>query len=87
MFKVRKGNCQPWITVALIDISILVLDISASCQKKILDSDDVKLIIDGKIRKRQINLARQKLVLARLATKGKTQISRFDLNFPQAFIL
>ncbi|MEK7065008.1 MAG: hypothetical protein AAB963_01045 [Patescibacteria group bacterium] len=79
----EERNCQPWITVALIDISILVLDISASCQKRFLDSDDVKLIIDGKIQKNAKSILRGKNWFWRgWQLKGKTQISRFDLNFP-----
>ncbi len=81
----EERNCQPWITVALIDISISVLDISASCQKRFLDSDDVKLIIDGKIQKNAKSILRGKNWFWRgWQLKGKTQANRFDLNFPSS---
>lgn len=79
----EERNCQPWITVALIDMPISVLDISVSCQKRFLDSDDVKLVIDGKIQKNTKSILRGKNWFWRgWQLKGKTQISRFDLNFP-----
>lgn len=78
----EERNCQPWITVALIDLPISVLDISVSCQKRFLDSDDVKLIINEKVQKNTKSILRGKNWFWRgWQLKGKTQISRFDLNF------
>jgi len=47
----QDGNRRPWITLALIDLPLSILDISATCEKRFRDSDDLKLIIDNKIQK------------------------------------
>lgn len=44
----QNGNRRPWITLALIDLPLRILDASIKCEKRFLDSDDVKLIINGK---------------------------------------
>lgn len=46
-----KKNRQPWVTAVLINLPLKYLDISATCRKKFLDSDDLQLIIDGEIQK------------------------------------
>ncbi|MDP3043229.1 MAG: hypothetical protein Q8N21_02415 [bacterium] len=47
----QDGNRRPWITLALIDLPLNLIDASVKCEKRFLDSDDVKLIIDGQTRK------------------------------------
>lgn len=46
-----KKNRQPWVTAVLINLPLKYLDISATCRKNFLDSDDLQLIIDGEIQK------------------------------------
>lgn len=46
-----KKNRQPWVTAVLINLQLNFLDISATCRKRFLDSDDLQLIIDGEIQK------------------------------------
>lgn len=45
----EERNRQPWITIVLIDLPLKTLDVSVACEKRRLDSDDVKLIINNKI--------------------------------------
>ena len=47
----QDSNRRPWITLALIDLPLSILDVSVRCEKRKRDSDDVKLIIDGQIQK------------------------------------
>lgn len=49
----QDGNRRPWITLALIDLSLRILDASIKCEGRKRDSDDIKLIIDGQIRKNE----------------------------------
>ena len=49
----ENGDRRPWSTIALIDLPLKILDVSATCEKKSGDSDDLKLIIDGRIEKNQ----------------------------------
>ena len=81
--KSEERDCQPWIAVALIDLPLAILDISISCQKKFLDSDDAKLIIDGRVQKNTQAIWRGKNWFWRgWQLKGKTQTDRFYLNLP-----
>ncbi|OGF22451.1 hypothetical protein A2Y83_04125 [Candidatus Falkowbacteria bacterium RBG_13_39_14] len=47
----QDGNRRPWIMLALVDLPLRILDASVKCDKREWDSDDVKLIIDGQIKK------------------------------------
>lgn len=49
----EESNRKPWITIVLVDLPLNILDVSATCGKRKGDSDDLKLIIDGKIEKNQ----------------------------------
>ena len=76
-------NCQPWVTVALVNLPLNTLDISISCQKKFLDSDDVKLIIDGTIQKNTKSIWRGKNWFWRgQQLRGRTEINNFYPNLP-----
>ena len=48
-----EGNRRPWITAALVDMPLKTVDVAVKCEKREPDSDDVKLIIDGKIEKNE----------------------------------
>lgn len=50
-FSSTEKDRQPWLTIVFIDSPLKILDIAVICQKRFLDSDDVKLIIDGQIQK------------------------------------
>ena len=43
----EERNRQPWASIVLTDLSLKILDVSVSCEKRSGDSDDVKLIVDG----------------------------------------
>jgi|GEM_PF-1362230 len=72
-----KKNRQPWITAVLINLPLNFLDISATCQKRFLDSDDLKLVIDGEIQKHPGSLwwGKNWLWQGRLS-RGATQVKR-----------
>jgi len=79
----EEKDQAPWITVVLVNLPLAILDISVSCQRKFLDSDDVKLIIDGQIKKNDKVFWHGKNWFWRgYELKGKTQTNRFYLNLP-----
>ena len=49
----QDGNRRPWITIALVDLPLKTVDASVNCEKRQQDSDDIKIIIDGKIQKNE----------------------------------
>lgn len=79
----EEKDQAPWITVVLINLPLSILDISVSCQKKFLDSDDVKLIIDGQIQKNPKVFWHGKNWLWRgYQLKGKIQTNRLYPDLP-----
>lgn len=44
---------QPWITIALINLPLNIFDVSATCEKRDYDSDDLKVIVNGEIQKNE----------------------------------
>lgn len=47
----QDGNRRPWVAFVLIDLPLNYIDALVKCEKRFLDSDDVKLIIDGQTQK------------------------------------
>src|SRR4030042_566870 len=47
----EDGNRRQWITIAISDLPLQNLEISAKAEKRDKDRDDIKLIIDGEIQK------------------------------------
>lgn len=79
--KSEKKDCQPWLAVVLINLPLKILDITVSCKKKFLDSDDVKIIIDDKIQKNKKAIWRGKNWFWRgTEINGKIQTNRFYPN-------
>ncbi|MBU4348144.1 cell wall hydrolase, partial [Patescibacteria group bacterium] len=80
----ENRNGQPWITLTLIDLPLKILDVSVKCAKRFLDSDDVKLIIDGDIQKnKQANWWAKNWYWQGRRLQGKTEETRFYPKLPQ----
>jgi len=81
----QDGNRRPWITLALIDLPLRILDASAQCEKRKWDSDDVKLIIDGQAQKHESgNWWGKNWYWQGRRLKGDTEDRRFYLNLEKA---
>ncbi|OGH88654.1 MAG: hypothetical protein A3J93_00985 [Candidatus Magasanikbacteria bacterium RIFOXYC2_FULL_42_28] len=79
----EEKNCQPWLAVALINLPLNIIDVSVSCKKKIIDSDDVKIIIDGQIQKNKKAIWRGKNWFWQgRQMNGRIEINRFNQNLP-----
>jgi len=83
--KAQDGNRRPWITLALIDLPLKMLDASAQCEKRKWDSDDVKLIIDGQVQKNESgNWWGRKWYWQGRRLKGDTEDRRFYLDLEKS---
>jgi len=80
----QDGNRRPWLTLALIDLPLKMLDASAQCEKRKWDSDDVKLIIDGQAQKHESgNWWGKNWYWQGRRLKGDTEDRRFDLDLEE----
>ncbi|MFC1613651.1 hypothetical protein ACFL23_05025, partial [Patescibacteria group bacterium] len=83
--KAQDGNRRPWIMLPLIDLPLKILDASAQCEKRKWDSDDVKLIIDGKVQKNESgNWWGRNWYWQGKKLKGDTEDRRFDLDLEKS---
>jgi len=85
--RAEDGDRRPWYTFALINLPLKHLFVEATVQKRFWDSDDVKIIIDGKI-KRNIKGGKHKFwyfvggillwIIWRIVGKNKRIKAEFD---------
>ena len=74
----RDGDKRPWITLALIDLKLKILDVSVKCEKRKRDSDDVKIIIDNKVQEnKQSSWWGKQWYFRGSQLQGKTEEARF----------
>lgn len=77
----KDGDRYPWVTVALINLPLSILETAVKCEKRKSDSDDVKLIINGRIEKNtQSNWWAKNWYFQGRFMLGNTRESRFYLN-------
>lgn len=84
----EDGDRRPWITILLVDLPLLSLSATVTYVRRRWDSDDVKVIIDGKT---QTNLQRTiKYLLWRFAgsllpktSPTRTETEKFNVNLPK----
>ena len=82
--KTEERNRQPWVSIALLDLPLNFMDVSVTCKKRFLDSDDLKLVIDGKIQKNEkAKIWGRNWFWQGRQLKGQTETKRFNLNLPQ----
>lgn len=52
----EDGDCRPWITFVLVDLPLKTITADITVKWRLGDSDDVKLIIDSKIKKNSLSI-------------------------------
>jgi|GEM_PF-6870381 len=52
--KAEDRNNSPWLTFVLIDLPLSYISVDTTIEKRLWDSDDVKIIIDGSIKKNAV---------------------------------
>lgn len=77
----ENGNRRPWITFALVDLSLNEFETKIETERRFLDSDDVKLIINGKIKRNlREGIFRKFWFWAGSFLKGETKTENFNAN-------
>jgi len=90
--KAEDGDRRPWVTLVLVDLPLKTLLAETTIQKRLWDSDDVKIIVDGNT-KDNVKEKRQRLwylvggvlgwVLWKIIGKKKKNEVEFDENLDQ----
>ncbi len=76
----EDGDRRDWITFVLVDASLASFKTELILTRRFLDSDDVKIVIDGSIKRGNQN-SRQKLwYFISSLLKGEKQSAKFDTN-------
>ncbi len=66
----EDGDRRPWFTIALIDLPLKSFSADVTVNYRFRDSDDVKLLVDGKVKKNYLSILRRSwLWLANILTK------------------
>lgn len=76
----EDGDRRPWITFVLVDLPLEQIQAEVKTQRRFLDSDDVKLIIDGKVKRNLRNIFRKLWFWIGSFFKDKTQTESFNVN-------
>lgn len=76
----EDGDRRPWITFALIDLPLEQIETEIKTKRRFIDSDDVKIIIDGEIKRNLRNLFRKFWFWMGSYFKGEVQSEKFNTN-------
>lgn len=81
----EDGNTYPWIVFAFVDVSISAIDLTLSLTKRFIDSDDVKIIIDGKIQRnfRNSDIVRKLWYFIASKDSNSKQSATFSPHLPK----
>lgn len=77
----QYGNGRQWISIALVDLPLGKLKISAKAEKREQDSDDIKLIVDGQIQKNKESEKFKNWYWCGSLDKGKEKFFEEKTNF------
>ncbi len=76
----EDGDRRSWITIALTDVSLVSFSLTATLKRRFIDSDDIKVIIDGVVQRNYRNIL-HKLWYFIASLGGEEQSSSFTVNF------
>lgn len=80
--RAEDGDRRPWLTFALVDLPLKSFSVGLVLKKRFLDSDDVKVIIDGEVMLNHRNLWRKLWYFIAASLSGEQQNHTFLTNRP-----
>ena len=78
----EDGDRRPWLTFALVDLPLKNFLVRLSLEKRFVDSDDVKVIIDGRTALNHRNTWRKLWYFVAASLGGSFQANSFTTNLP-----
>lgn len=76
----EDGDHRPWITFVLIDLGLKQFSVNLTLKKRFIDSDDVKIIIDGEIRRNHRSLLHNLWYFIASLVTGENQNEIFNVD-------
>lgn len=81
--RAEEGDRRPWLNFALVDLSLNSFSVSLSLTRRFLDSDDVKVVVDGEVKKNLRNNFRKLWFFISSSLFGEKQGETFATNLPK----
>lgn len=78
----KKG--RPWITFVFADLSLASFSVALTLKRRFFDSDDVKVVIDGSVRRSYRDNLRKLWYFVASSLYGEKQSETFVVNLPPA---
>lgn len=76
----EDGDRRPWVTFVLIDMGLKDFSVNLILKKRFIDSDDVKVIIDGEVKRNYRNFFRKLWYFIASANTPENQTEVFTVN-------
>lgn len=77
----EDGDRRSWITITLVDVSLSSFTVTIKLTRRFLDSDDVKIIIDGQVKRNIRSILHKYWYFIASLFSGETQTETFITNF------
>lgn len=78
----EDGDRRPWITLALVDLGLKDFSVDLTLKKRFIDSDDVKVVIDGEVKRNYRSILHKLWYFAAsvLISEKQTEVFTADLS-------
>lgn len=79
----EDGDRRDWITFVLVDMGLKDFSVALTLKKRFIDSDDVKIVIDGNIQRNYRSILHKFWYFIASIFTPEDQMEHFTLNFPR----
>lgn len=76
----EDGDRRPWITFVFVDLRLNEFAVTLGLKRRFIDSDDVKVIVDGEVKRNHRSMLHKLWYFAASILKGETQTEIFQTN-------
>lgn len=78
----EDGDRRPWLVFALVDLSLVSFSLSVRLKRRFIDSDDLKIIVDGEIKRNHRGLLHKFWYFVASLVSGEEQSETFVVGLP-----
>lgn len=77
----EDGDRRPWVTFVLVDVDLTNFSVALNLKKRFIDSDDVKVIINGEVKRNYRNFFHKLWYFIASINTTENQTEVFNVNF------